>query len=307
MSFPWQWVTGPAIGAAIGYITNDIAVRMMFRPHREMKLFGMRLPFTPGIIPKGKPRLAAAIRDVLSAEILTPDVMQDALLSDAMIAKLESAADAAIAAALREERTPRALLSTLFGEAPVASVERDAKRAVGLFLMEKIMDSGLEKQMAAFAVAEARKKVAGSAAAVLTVFWDDKRSASLEDKLSAALREMLATHAPDLVDGMIDAAVRDAMDKPVGALLEKIGDRAGDARAFLVAQYTAFVRKGLAGALRAVDIGAIVEAKLNALDMAELEGLILRVMKKELRAIVWLGGLLGAVIGVANAVLARVL
>ena len=45
-------LSGPVIGAAIGYITNDIAIRMLFRPHKAVYVFGRRLPFTPGIVPR---------------------------------------------------------------------------------------------------------------------------------------------------------------------------------------------------------------------------------------------------------------
>ena len=53
-----SYIIPPLVGAAIGYITNDIAIRMLFRPHEAKYLFGKQLPFTPGIIPKEKGRLA---------------------------------------------------------------------------------------------------------------------------------------------------------------------------------------------------------------------------------------------------------
>ena len=56
-----HYIAGPLIGALIGYCTNYIAVKMLFHPHHEVKVFGHTLPFTPGGIPKNKPRLAHAI------------------------------------------------------------------------------------------------------------------------------------------------------------------------------------------------------------------------------------------------------
>ena len=35
------------VGAIIGYITNWLAIKMLFRPHGEKKIFGIKLPFTP--------------------------------------------------------------------------------------------------------------------------------------------------------------------------------------------------------------------------------------------------------------------
>ena len=51
-------LAGPIIGALIGYCTNYIAVKMLFYPKQEVRIFGRKLPFTPGAIPKGKQRLA---------------------------------------------------------------------------------------------------------------------------------------------------------------------------------------------------------------------------------------------------------
>ena len=58
----WKYIATPLIGAVIGYVTNWIAVKMLFRPRKEVRVFGKRLPFTPGVIPRGQARLAKAVR-----------------------------------------------------------------------------------------------------------------------------------------------------------------------------------------------------------------------------------------------------
>lgn len=45
-------VSAPIVGGVIGYITNSLAIRMLFRPHYKKRMFGKRIPFTSGIIPK---------------------------------------------------------------------------------------------------------------------------------------------------------------------------------------------------------------------------------------------------------------
>jgi uncharacterized membrane protein YheB (UPF0754 family) len=299
----WAWLTGPLVGGVIGYITNDIAVRMMFRPHKEKRLFGRRMPFTPGLIPRERPRLARAIRDVISGDLLSPAVLEGALLSDKMLSQVGEAADTAMVALKNEARTPRMLLTGLVGEEALQSAEGGIKRAAGIFIMEKLLESGIERIAAEAVVQEAKKRVAASPAAVLKLFWDDKRDAAMEEKLRQTIRELIATHGPAAVDGMLENAAREGLDTPIGDWAERYGDALGDVRGFLVAQYTALIQKGLPGALASLDLGAVVEDKLNALDMAELEALIMQVMKKELRAIVWLGALLGAVMGVVMGII----
>ena len=78
-------LSGPVIGAVIGYCTNYIAVKMLFRPLRPVHLFGRQLPFTPGIIPKGQARLARAIGGVVGDTLLTEEDLQQMLLTLSLI------------------------------------------------------------------------------------------------------------------------------------------------------------------------------------------------------------------------------
>lgn len=69
------WLAPPVIGAAIGFITNDVAIRMLFRPLREYRILGIRVPFTPGIIPRRRRELAEAMGRMVSQELLTADAL----------------------------------------------------------------------------------------------------------------------------------------------------------------------------------------------------------------------------------------
>ena len=55
----WTYILPPLVGGVIGYVTNDIAIRMLFRPHSAKHIMGWRVPFTPGIIPKETGRIVA--------------------------------------------------------------------------------------------------------------------------------------------------------------------------------------------------------------------------------------------------------
>lgn len=67
------------VGATIGYFTNWLAIKMLFRPHYEKKVMGMVLPFTPGLIPKEKARIANSIGLAVGEHLLSPEVITDAL------------------------------------------------------------------------------------------------------------------------------------------------------------------------------------------------------------------------------------
>ncbi|WP_206069965.1 DUF445 family protein [Nodosilinea sp. P-1105] len=67
----------PVIGGVIGYCTNDIAIKMLFRPYRPIYLGKQRVPFTPGLIPSNQERLAQRISDTIMGSLLTPEELQN--------------------------------------------------------------------------------------------------------------------------------------------------------------------------------------------------------------------------------------
>ena len=88
-----HYLIGPAVGAVIGYITNDIAIRMLFRPHQAKYIMGIHVPFTPGIIPKEKSRIASAIGKAVSENLMNREVLEKSLLSNDMLDKISNAID----------------------------------------------------------------------------------------------------------------------------------------------------------------------------------------------------------------------
>jgi uncharacterized membrane protein YheB (UPF0754 family) len=75
---------------------------------------------------------------------------------------------------------------------------------------------------------------------------------------------------------------RDAIEEKIGQIYEDI------------------VKKSLKALSGSINITKIVEEKVNAMSVKELEELCLSVMKRELKAIVNLGALIGFVIGIIN-------
>ena len=72
----WLYLAPPLVGAVIGYFTNDIAIRMLFRPYKAKYLGKWRIPFTPGVIPRNQARLAQRVADSITGSLLTPDELE---------------------------------------------------------------------------------------------------------------------------------------------------------------------------------------------------------------------------------------
>lgn len=69
------------VGAVIGYITNWLAIKMLFRPYEEKRIFGIKVPFTPGLIPKEKQRIAKSVSEAIANHLLSKDTIVKALCS----------------------------------------------------------------------------------------------------------------------------------------------------------------------------------------------------------------------------------
>jgi len=65
------------VGGIIGYFTNDIAIKMLFRPYKPRYIGDRQLPFTPGLIPRNQERLAKRISDTIMGSLLTPEELQN--------------------------------------------------------------------------------------------------------------------------------------------------------------------------------------------------------------------------------------
>lgn len=67
----------PLVGAAIGYFTNWLAIRMLFRPYKKYSIdipflkVTIDIPFTPGIFPKEQQRFANKVAETITLQLLT--------------------------------------------------------------------------------------------------------------------------------------------------------------------------------------------------------------------------------------------
>ena len=186
------WLLPPLIGAVIGGVTNDIAIRMLFRPYRPWYLGRWRVPLTPGLIPKERAQIALAIADTFTEHVLDGDQVADLLLTDAVRTRLK----------------------------------------------DKV--AGMVEQLGGLLGA------------------------------NPAMLAMAKGMAGDLLLREIDALAR--ADGPSG---EHIRDR--------------------------------IRERIDALDVAKLEALVLGFSRKQFRAITWFGVLLGGLIGVVQVLLQQVL
>ena len=74
------------IGGLIGYITNKVAIKMLFRPVNPIRI----LFFTfQGVFPKRKDQMAKSLADTIEKELLNTDTIISKLLNEEYISKMK--------------------------------------------------------------------------------------------------------------------------------------------------------------------------------------------------------------------------
>ncbi len=73
----WLYGAPPIVGGIIGYFTNDIAIKMLFRPYQAYYIGKRRVPFTPGLIPRNQERLAVRVSQAIMGSLLTPEELRN--------------------------------------------------------------------------------------------------------------------------------------------------------------------------------------------------------------------------------------
>ena len=106
-SLPWlTYLIPPLLGALIGYVTNYIAIRMLFRPLRPWHLLGIRLPLTPGIIPAKRKELAQRMGAMVGSHLLTADDVRQALEKPSFNRELKHAVNIKLGTFLERDLGP---------------------------------------------------------------------------------------------------------------------------------------------------------------------------------------------------------
>ncbi len=292
------------MGAVIGYITNDIAIRMLFRPHQPKYILGIHIPFTPGIIPKEKSRIAASIGKAISENLMNREVLEKSLLSDDMLAKMGDAIDEFVATQSHNDETIEQFASHYLTADDIAAMRQDVTNGVVKMISGKLQDSRLGESIAHMATEHVMEKTRRSIAGKLGADMILQPIAQLvEGILAKHITEILHNNSEQMVKGLVNDESDKLMTMTMSSLMTGHGEQVAQIKSGIFNAYRVIITEHLPRILQDIDISSIIEQRINEMDMEEAEAIILDVMKKELRAIVWLGALLGSIMGTLNSLL----
>lgn len=318
-----QYITVPILGGIIGYLTNDIAIRMLFRPHTEKYIFGCHVPFTPGIIPKEKGRMAEAIGGVISENLMNQEVLQRYLLSDEMLLKIRSAVEDFFKKQKSNDETVEEFLRHYLSQDEIDRIVTSVNSNITGQIRDKLQDSAIGEQIAHLAMDHVADKLGNNGAQELLAsiggafgglggvaaalfggnivgrFLGMLREPT-EKFLASNINSMMQNDGATIVFNMISDETNKLFDTPVSTLLKGKDNHIAQIVSTTESIYRTTINEHLPKILQSIDISKIVRERINEMDVNETEKLIFQVMDKELKAIVWLGAGLGLIMGSVN-------
>ena len=290
-------IAGPAIGAVIGYCTNYIAVKMLFRPLKPVKIGNKTLPFTPGIIPKGQGRMARALGQAVGEHLLTKEDFEKMLLSediknavvDAVLQKIEKLKDT--------EASLEEFLSQYTGQE-----EYDLMRdKLEDYITENITEGVENLDVGAIIVEEGTKEIKEKfKGGMLSMFLNDDLIQSVATPIGNKVDEYIKENGEEKIRPAVVAQRAAAENKSVAQWVEIFPVSDKKFRQIIENIYVKFVNEKAEELAEKFHVAEIVEEKINAMDVLELENLLLGIMKKELNAVVSLGAVIGFILGLLN-------
>jgi uncharacterized membrane protein YheB (UPF0754 family) len=117
----WKTWTVPIIGAFIGWITNWLAIKMLFHPRKPVKILFITFH---GIFPKNKPRIADKLGTVVQRDLINFTDIKDRLQDPDALNNFKEEIASRVDDALRDRIDKSTLASILVPEQLIQSVHK---------------------------------------------------------------------------------------------------------------------------------------------------------------------------------------
>lgn len=283
------------VGGLIGLVTNGIAIKMLFRPLNTIYIGKLKLPFTPGLIPKEKPRIAMAIGEIVSRDLLSTETLRDTLLSDSMKSNLNTKMDQIIEKYTSTDDTISTLAEKYFSSSVVLEKLKSAEKSLALTITKKAIEQDIGKSVVDYAYDE----IISNTKPILKGLTSSALN-SIKQPFAGKINGMIEEKSRPLIEKFIADQADELLQMPLKEIADKYQDKIPQIKLYIWNLYEDIITNKLDDILKTVDISEVIQNKVNELDLIELEKIIMSLMKKELNALIWLGGLLGVVMGLIN-------
>lgn len=290
-------IAGPVIGAIIGYCTNYIAIKMMFRPFEAKKIGKFKVPFTPGIIPRRKESMAKAIGRVVEENLLNEDTVKNALLSDEVKSQIKAKIEQEISRHREDERTIEdIILNYVDGITYIEEVARIEEK-LSEKVKNKLLDIDVGEIFSEKVVKIIQEKMNSNF--ILNKFTG-KVTETIKSPIKNAINKYFEEDGVSFINPAVKEGMKSVTGTTVGKIVQKVEKSGVDISDVVIKIYEDIINEKLKSILSSLKIGEIIENRIKNMHMIEVEALILKTIKKELNAVVNLGALIGFILGLLN-------
>ena len=139
--FSWQTYAVPIIGAFIGWITNYIAIKMLFHPRKPVKFLFLTFH---GIFPKNKRRIADKLGTVVQRDLLNFTDIKNRMSDPDALNNFKEEIAIRIDDAIRDRLAKSAVLNNIIPEQFIQSIHKTIVKEIENNLPQ-VIDSSITK------------------------------------------------------------------------------------------------------------------------------------------------------------------
>ncbi len=272
------------VGGIIGYFTNYIAIKMLFRPRTAKYIGKWKVPFTPGVIPKNQSRIANAVGNAVSEQLLTKEAMMAQLEENGLSDKIAaSIVDSILKANINFEESGETLEKA--GSNITDKLTEEIEHADLLPVIREIGNHTLQDYLKN---------------PMISMFLNGSMLESIYGKIDVGLKAYVQENGKQMVQDYIAKKVEDQGTIQTKEIVELFGMNQMQLTHTVSKIIKTFLSEKSEELLAVLDIQAIVQKQVESMKVEELEELVMYVMENELKAVINLGAVIGALIGMIN-------
>lgn len=293
------YITAPLVGALIGYITNWVAIKMLFRPRTAKYLFGIRLPFTPGMIPREKSRIAKSIGLAVGEKLLNKDIIMNTLISPDFHEKFEQLIRKKTDELKENTTSIQAAAQNLLGAEISETIMIKIQNYISHFLKEKIKDPEVITKITAYiskSIDQYIEKQLSNPLIRMALSFNSSIVQSIKDTVISKVSDLLYSDSHEWIDELVQDQIASVKTMEIKELIQKIDDM-DTVQRVMTNILDNIIGQNIEYIIQAINIPAVIEKQINDYNVFEVEELILNIVDKELKAIIWLGAFLGFIMG----------
>lgn len=293
----YSLIIRPLIGAAIGYVTNWIAVKMLFFPLNPVKIGKFTLPFTPGVIPKNKERLAQAIGNSISDNLVNADTLKDALLSDSMKADVREIVVDFLNGTTDVSASVDTLLANYLNTNNYDQMKDKIVTNLSQSILQTVKDANLGPMIAEQIELAAKENFKGS---LLGLLGGNAVVGTISRGASEKITEYIDQEGEKVISDMVSKELDKYTSSSLSDITTKIGTSEINLVDIMMNIYEKFIINNLPPILKLIDISSVVTDRINTMEASKIEELVLKIINKELNTLVNLGAIIGFILGLIN-------